>query len=114
MNRWLRVSLSVLAAGVFFGAGPAAQSNVEADRARIVFVCEHGAAKSVIAAAYFNTLAAERGLTERATFRGVSPQPELSVAALRGLREDGLTLPTANPSVITSDDVNGATHIFAT
>jgi hypothetical protein len=42
MNRWLRVSLSVLAAGVFFGAGPAAQSNVEADRARIVFRSPQG------------------------------------------------------------------------
>src|SRR5215813_9354941 len=39
------------------------------DRA-VVFVCEHGAAKSVIATAYFNKLAAERGLAYRATFRG--------------------------------------------
>lgn len=28
----------------------------------VMFVCEHGAAKSVIATAYFNKLAAERGL----------------------------------------------------
>ena len=32
-----------------------------------VFVCEHGAAKSVIATAYFNKLAAERHLPVRAT-----------------------------------------------
>ena len=41
----------------------------------IVFVCEHGAAKSVIAAAYFNKIAAEHGLRERrsrATSRGTS------------------------------------------
>ena len=38
----------------------------------VVFVCEHGAAKSVIATAYFNKLAAERGLPFRATFRGTS------------------------------------------
>ena len=39
----------------------------------VVFVCEHGAAKSVVATAYFNTLAAERGLPFRATFRGTAP-----------------------------------------
>ncbi len=44
----------------------------------VMFVCEHGAAKSVIATAYFNKLAAERGLPYRATFRGTTPQDELS------------------------------------
>jgi hypothetical protein len=29
--------------------------------ANVVFVCEHGAAKSVVASEYFNKLAAERG-----------------------------------------------------
>ena len=80
---------------------------------KIVFVCEHGAAKSVIATAYFNKLAAERGLPDRATYRGANPQAELSVSALKGLREDGLTVPSAKPSPITSGDVTKATHIFA-
>jgi arsenate reductase (thioredoxin) len=80
---------------------------------KIVFVCEHGAAKSVIATAYFNKLAAERGLPDRATYRGANPQAELSVSALRGLREDGLALPSAKPSPIASGDVTKATHIFA-
>jgi protein-tyrosine-phosphatase len=98
---------------VAVAGGSGAQNNDGTDRARIVFVCEHGAAKSVIAAAYFNKLAAERGLRDRATYRGVSPQPELSAAALKGLRDDGLTAPAVNPAAITPDDVTGATHIFA-
>jgi arsenate reductase (thioredoxin) len=80
---------------------------------KIVFVCEHGAAKSVIATAYFNKLAAERGLPDRATYRGANPQAELSVSALKGLREDGLAVPSAKPSPITTGDVTKATHIFA-
>ena len=40
----------------------------------VVFVCEHGAAKSVVATAYFNKLAAERNLPFRATFRGTVPR----------------------------------------
>jgi len=80
---------------------------------RVIFVCEHGAAKSVIATAYFNKLAAERGLPDRATYRGSHPQAELSVSALEGLKEDGLTLPSDKPSPITQGDVTAATHIFA-
>lgn len=45
----------------------------------VVFVGEHGAAKSVIATAYFNKLAAERGLPYWATFRGTAPQEALTV-----------------------------------
>lgn len=79
----------------------------------VVFVCEHGAAKSVIATAYFNKLASERGLPYRATFRGTDPQAELSQTTLKGLREDGLEIPTGKPAVITQGDVDKATHIFA-
>ena len=79
----------------------------------IVFVCEHGAAKSVIATAYFNKLAAERGLPYRATFRGTSPQDDLSVRAVEGLRADAVTVPTGKPSAIADNDVAHATHIFA-
>jgi len=49
---------------------------------------QNGGAKSVIATAYFNKLAAERRLPYRATFRGTSPQDELSVRVVAGLKED--------------------------
>ena len=111
MNAIWRASLSVLLMLAAVSSGLAAQRD-DADR-RIVFVCEHGAAKSVIAAAYFNKLAAERGLPDRAIYRGASPQEELSVATLKGLREDGLPVPTSRPASITDSDVAAATHIFA-
>ena len=79
----------------------------------VVFVCEHGAAKSVVATAYFNKLAAERGLPFRATFRGTSPQDNLSVRAVEGLKADGLAVPSGQPAAISDQDVAGATHIFA-
>ena len=79
----------------------------------IVFVCEHGAAKSVIAAAYFNRLAAERGLPYRATFRGTHPEPSLSTRAVEGLRADGLAVPTGTPTALVQKDIDNATHIFA-
>jgi arsenate reductase (thioredoxin) len=84
-----------------------------ASNADVVFVCEHGAAKSVIATAYFNKLAAERRLPFRATFRGTSPQDNLSVRAVEGLKADGLQIPSGKPSAISDVDVSRATHIFA-
>ena len=79
----------------------------------VVFVCEHGAAKSVIATAYFNKIAAERGLRARAIYRGVNPQADLSVGALKGLRDDGLATPELKPSPISQTDVDAAAVIFA-
>jgi arsenate reductase (thioredoxin) len=80
---------------------------------KVVFVCEHGAAKSVIATAYFNKLAAERHLPVRATFRGTTPQDDLSVRAVAGLKADGVAVPSGKPAAISDVDVSGATHIFA-
>jgi arsenate reductase (thioredoxin) len=79
----------------------------------VVFVCEHGAAKSVIATAYFNKIAAERGLRARAMYRGTNPQPDLSTRTIKGLQDDGLPVPGEKPSAITSADVDAATVVFA-
>ena len=79
----------------------------------VVFVCEHGAAQSLIATAYFNKLAAERGLAAIAAFRGVDPENELSMWVVAGLKEDGVPIPLSLPRDIAAIDVAEATHIFA-
>ena len=101
------------AALVVFGAAAAHAGQDTRPAPRVMFVCEHGAAKSVIATAYFNKIAAERGLPDRAIYRGANPQAELSVSALKGLREDGLEIPAGKPATISERDVSDATHIFA-
>ena len=106
MHRVLACLLVVLSAGL------SAQSSRE-PKPSIVFVCEHGAAKSVIATAYFDKLAAERGLPDRATFRGTAPQEALSVRAVEGLRADGLAIPAGTPTAIAASDIAQASHIFA-
>jgi protein-tyrosine-phosphatase len=99
-------------------AGRAAVDQLGTPRAaaaneRVMFVCEHGAAKSLVAAAYFNKLAAERGLPDRAMFRGANPQDALSARAIEGLRADGLSIPDQKPTPIAAADVERVTHIFA-
>jgi arsenate reductase len=53
---------------------------------QVVFVCEHGAGRSVVAAAWFNKLAGEKQLPYRAVARGVTPQDELSKPTVAGLK----------------------------
>jgi protein-tyrosine-phosphatase len=103
----------VLSLGLHILVGSVQSPQVSGAPPAVVFVCEHGAAKSVIATAYFNKLARERGLPYRATFRGTDPQAELSVSALKGLREDGIEIPEGKPTAIAPTDVERATHVFA-
>lgn len=79
----------------------------------IIFVCEHGAAKSVIAAAYFNKIALERGLELRAMARGTIPDKELSAKAVAGLLEDGLTPFEAVPQQLSLEDLESVQRIVS-
>src|SRR5213592_1686414 len=78
----------------------------------IVFVCEHGAAKSVVAAAYFNQLAKEIGLDMRAIARGTNPDHELSPQVIQGLLEDGLTPIESIPQKLTQLDIQAAQRVI--
>jgi arsenate reductase (thioredoxin) len=77
----------------------------------ILFICEHGAAKSVIAAAYFDKLAKERGLRHRAVFRGTNPDPTLAAAAVKGLNDDGIDTRGWKPQAVTRKDLDSASAV---
>ena len=79
----------------------------------IVFVCEHGAAKSVIAAAYFNKLASEANLGLHAIARGTHPDSELSSKAITGLKGDGLSPTELVPHKLSLADVQSAQRIIS-
>jgi arsenate reductase len=77
----------------------------------VLFICEHGAAKSIIAAAEFNKMAEQRGLPHRAIARGTNPDPSFSPATVSGLRKDGLPEPKGKPQMVTAADVNRANRV---
>jgi len=79
----------------------------------IVFVCEHGAAKSVIGASYFNKMASEKNLGFHAIARGTHPDAELSPKTVSGLREDGLTPGESIPRKLTGEDLESAERIVS-
>lgn len=82
-------------------------------KGRVVFVCEHGAAKSVVAAAHFNRLAAERGLPYLAVAKGTDPQQALSPTAVDGLRSDGLEAAAATPERVKVEDLASAARVVS-
>jgi protein-tyrosine-phosphatase len=79
---------------------------------KIIFVCEHGAAKSVIAASYFNKMAKERNLDYRAECRGTDPDSVVAKTAKDGLTTDKVFDPTTKPEKLLSKDTIGVDRII--
>jgi arsenate reductase len=79
----------------------------------IIFVCEHGAAKSIIAVAYFNKLAREMHLNIHAMARGTNPDPELSPQTIAGLHADGLTTEESIPQKLSLADAESAERMVS-
>jgi len=77
----------------------------------VLFVCLHGAAKSVLGAIYFQRLADERSVKLRAEFLGTEPDAELAPRVVRELRADGIDLGGRRPRAVTPADVTTASHI---
>ena len=78
----------------------------------VVFVCEHGVAKSVIAASHFNKLATERGLAVRAVSRGVDLEAVVPDRVRDGLRSEGVPLPSGFvPTRVNASDTKAATRV---
>ena len=83
-------------------------------RPRVLFVCLHGAAKSVVAAAHFRALARPRRVSPLAAVAaGTEPDPALTPAAVKGLAGDGLIPAPARPRPVTLHDLRTATRIVS-
>src|SRR5688572_30270892 len=79
---------------------------------KIIFVCEHGAAKSVIAASYFNKLAKERNLDYVAECRGTFPDSVVSPGVKEGLTNDKVFDPTTKPRKLVIGDTVSVERII--
>jgi hypothetical protein len=82
--------------------------------APVVFVCRNGVAMSVWSAAYFNRLAAARGLREHAIARASVPSfTDVPFRMAFALTIDGFRLAGYRPRVISADDVRSAELVVA-
>ena len=101
---------SIVAAILLFGV-VGALGQVSEENQTILFVCEHGSAKSVIAAAHFNRLAGQRKLPYRAIPRGINPDPEIPQQVRINLAKDGLDVAAWKPQLVAEKDVREAARV---
>ncbi len=80
---------------------------------RVLFVCLHGSAKSVIAAHLLQRLADERGLALECASAGLDPDDAVPPHVIAGLRDDGVEPAAAPPERLTPELVKGAETIVS-
>jgi arsenate reductase (thioredoxin) len=79
---------------------------------QVLFVCEHGNVKSLMAASYFNQLAAERKLPLRAISRGVSLNSKsVPPAIVAELHSEGIEVSGYRPVAFSANDASQSRHV---
>jgi arsenate reductase (thioredoxin) len=79
----------------------------------VLFLCPHGAAKSVLAAALFEHLAAEHRVALRAICAGTEPDSQIAPHVSALLEREGLALPLERPQLVTEPMVAGAAWVIS-
>jgi arsenate reductase len=79
----------------------------------VLFVCLHGAAKSVVAAAEFERLARARGVDARAASAGTEPDAEIAPVVVARLLQEGIDLRGLRPRRVTPEDVARASRVVS-
>jgi arsenate reductase (thioredoxin) len=92
---------------VFMGMPLTDQAQQPAPVKRVVFVCEHGSVKSLIAATYFNQSAKARGLAVTAVARGTAPEPTVPRIVQDHLNADGTSVSGFVPQLFRFADLDG-------
>src|SRR5262245_4035970 len=73
---------------------------------QVLFVCEHGNAKSLMAASYFNDLAQARGLPFRGVSRGSAPDFDTVPGFIQDkLPMEGFDISGFRPKAVSADDI---------
>jgi protein-tyrosine-phosphatase len=111
LARAVRAAVDVLgkpAANHASHAGAASNGVAGGAPKQVLFMCPHGAAKSVLASAYFQKLAKERGLNVRVDSAGTDPDPEVGRAVAVHLTKTGYAIPIDKPRRATASDIEQA------
>lgn len=102
-----------LAGFLIAGSGLAVPPTQTARAQVVVFVCEHGSAKSLVAASFFDRMARERGSGLRAISRGTAPDEAVPPGVVASLRGDGFDVATFRPRGLAKADLAGAKLVVA-
>ena len=79
----------------------------------LLFLCPHGAAKSVIAAAFCQQLAAQYDLKVQASAAGTEPSAEVSPAVVELLQAEGINVANQVPQRVTGEALKSASLVIS-
>jgi len=114
----MAVSFCVVSIGAML-VGASTHGHAQASPAKtgkaptVLFMCPHGAAKSVLASAYFQRLAKERGLDVRVVSAGTDPDAQVAPVVANHLTRNGYPIPIATPRQVTADDIATADVVIS-
>ena len=80
---------------------------------KVLFVCLHGAAKSVVAAEYLGRLARAAGRDVEATTAGVEPDDSIPEHVVRSLADDGFDVSGRTPRRLTEAELASADVVIS-
>jgi arsenate reductase (thioredoxin) len=80
---------------------------------KVLFVCVHNAGRSQMAEAFFNKLAAERGLEARAESAGTKGAGSLNSVVVHAMEEAGVSMEGHKPKQLTQEMADAATNIVS-
>ncbi|MBI3790280.1 MAG: hypothetical protein HY275_05320 [Gemmatimonadetes bacterium] len=97
----------------FAPVGVGAQRAAPAPLPPVLFVCEHGTVRSLLAKLLFDEYAAAVGLARPAIARGTQPDSAVPPWMLAGLAGDRLALGHWHPQPLTARDLSGAALVVS-
>ncbi|WP_035347047.1 hypothetical protein [Edaphobacter aggregans] len=113
MRRFLLLVAAMIAfAGAATGHSVAQSSTAPDAKAQVLFVCQHGNVKSLMAASYFNQQAEKQGLPYRAVARGVAPDSTTVPEPIaEGLRADGVDISGFHPAAVKASETAASQRV---
>jgi protein-tyrosine-phosphatase len=80
---------------------------------KILFLCPHNAAKSVIAAALLQQAAQQQGLSLEVTSAGTEPSAQVATSVVARLAQDGLDVAAHRSVRVTADQLYAADRVIS-
>jgi protein-tyrosine-phosphatase len=79
----------------------------------VLFVCPHGAAKSVLASNYFQHMANDHNLDVQVSAAGTDPDDHVAPAVTQLLLSEGIDISSYSPRRVTTEDLQNADVIVS-
>jgi len=113
-KRWIQLAVLIVSVAINGPLAHAGEAAAAAQPATVVFVCEHGSSRSLLAATLFNRIAEQRGLAVRALSRAVSAttvDTKVPPRLVQSMSGDGFHVEAFQPQALSPAEAAGASRV---